>query len=446
MSKFPSSLLIRCTAWFGALVLSGCATYHPKALPTVPDLARSLSLTVPTRQFWLPGLKPHPFPTDGLDETAVVTLAVFNNPDLKAARLQAGVASAQLLEAGLLPDPQLNAGFARSSLLNGYDLGLSEGIRALITRDAAKAGARAHQEQVHLEILWQEWQVAGRARELFIQARTDDQLQPVLTATRDLLANHYDEDEAALKQGDLTLSTVSADLTVLVAADKSLRQLQLDANLTRHELDQLVGLKPDEQLHLIGQSKSQLLSEDQFQAAIATLPHRRADLLALEAGYQSQEQRLRQAILAQFPSLSAGVEQARGAEEGVHTIGFTVTLTLPIFNRNRGQIAVQQATRAVLHDTYQARLDQAVGDGDQVWKATDIMAGQLRDLDTQLPVLERTATAAEQSFRQGDLDASAYVNLKSSLLTEQAEAIRLHASLDQAKSALDILLGLPFGT
>jgi hypothetical protein len=32
-----------------------------------------------------------------------MTLAVFNNPSLKAARLQSGVARAQVLQAGLLP-------------------------------------------------------------------------------------------------------------------------------------------------------------------------------------------------------------------------------------------------------------------------------------------------------------------------------------------------------
>jgi len=82
------------TACLLGLMLSGCASYHSHPLPTAPDLARVPELTVPARQFWLPGLPPHPISPDGLDETTVVMLAVFNNPDLKAARLQAGVASA----------------------------------------------------------------------------------------------------------------------------------------------------------------------------------------------------------------------------------------------------------------------------------------------------------------------------------------------------------------
>lgn len=440
-----SSRWVLCVAWFTAMLVSGCAKYHPVPLPAAPDLTKAPSLTVPASEFWLPGLKPHTFPNDGLDETAVITLAVFDNPDLKAARLQAGLASAQLLQAGLLPDPQLNTGFATSAINYGYNVGLSEDIQALITRGAAKAGAKAHQKQVYLDILWQEWQVAEKARELFIQTQANDQLQQVLTKTRDLLAGRYRQDDLALKKGNLTTDAVSADLAVLTDAETSLRQLQIDANLTRHQLNQLLGLQPDVQLPLIGPEGNPPISQAQFQTAVAALPQRRVDLLALQAGYESQEQSVRQSILAQFPAMSAGIEQGRDPVEGINYFGPNVSLTLPMFNRNRGQIAMQRATRTVLHQTYQARLDQAVGNADQVWSAIEIMQSQLRDLDARLPFLEKTAAATEQSFRQGNLDAGLYVNTESSLLAKQAEAIRLRASLDNAQSALRTLLGLPFG-
>lgn len=99
----------------------------------------------------------------------------------------------------------------------------------------------------------------------------------------------------------------------------------------------------------------------------------------------------------------------------------------------------------MLHQEYQARLDRAVGDADQVRAAIEILQGQLQDLDARLPYLEKTAAATEQSFRQGNLDAGLYVSVESSLLSKQAEAIRLRASLDNAQSAMRTLLGLPFG-
>ena len=435
----------RTTSCLLGLLLSGCASYRPHPLPTAPDLVRAPQLTVPARQFWLQGLPPHPISPDGLDEITVVMIAVFNNPDLKAVRLQAGVANAQLLEAGLLPDPQFSAGYATSARNYGGAFGLSEDIQALITRGAAKASATAAQKQVNLNILWQEWQVAEKARELFIQARSDDQLQGVLRAADDLQSSRYHRDQKAMQRGDEISSVVSADLTVLSDADASLRQLQTEINLTRHQLNELLGLKPDVQLHLIGPTTTSPIAPGQFNAAVAALPHRRADLLALQAGYRSQEENVRRAILAQFPSLSAGVEQSRDPVEGVNSLGLNVNITLPLFNRNRGQIAIQRATRDVLRQSYQAQLDVAQSQSDQVWKATQIMSAQLRDLDAQLPVLKQTSEAAERSLRQGNLDAGLYVTLQSNLLSKQAEAIRLRAALDTAQSALQTLLGLPFG-
>jgi cobalt-zinc-cadmium efflux system outer membrane protein len=433
--------------WFVPLLGSGCATYHPQPLPTAPDLTRLSALTVPVSKLDLPGLKPHPLdPAKGLDETAVVTLAVLNNPELKAARLQAGVARAQVLEAGLLPDPVLSGGLSQSTLRTGYAVGLSEDLQALMTRGAAKAAAQAQARQVNLEILWQEWQVADRAREWFIQTRADDELRDVLAATCDLLNERCQRDKIALQHGDATADAVSADLAALAEAQATLRQLQLQANQTRHELNQLLGLKPDTPIRLIGGSQIQPLSSAEFQAAVAALARRRADLLALQAGYQSQEEKLREAILAQFPAISAGVEQAKSAEEGIHTVGLTVNVTLPLFNRNRGQIALQQATRALLWQTYQARLDQAVSQADQLWQAVRLMARQQADLQKRLARLEEMAAAAERSFRLGNLDAGTYAGMELNFRTAQAEAIRLRAALERAEAALQLLLGLPLAS
>lgn len=442
--RFHRTRFWKYLALLGVLSLSGCAVYHPVALPSTPDLTKTPSVTVPASEFWLPGLKPHSFPTTGLDETAVVTLAVFDNPGLKATRLQAGVASAQLVQAGLLPDPHVSADLARSALNYGGDIGLSQDIQALVTRGAAKAAARSHQKQIHLDILWQEWQVAEKASELFIQARADARLRRVLSTTRALLANRYRKDERALQKGNLTLSTVAADLTLLNTADSNLRKLQLNASQTREQLNRLLGLQPDVRLRLIGPGIGPSLSPVQFHAALAALPHRRADLLALQAGYQAQEENVRRAILAQFPSLSAGVVFSRDPIEGANDFGPSVSLSLPLFNRNRGHIAIERATRAVLRQTYQARLDQAVGNADQVWKATTILRAQIRDLDARLAILRKTASAAAQSYRQGNLSAGVYVNIESSFLARQAEAIRLRASFANAQSVLRSLLGMPF--
>lgn len=427
-----------------ACILSGCAIYHAEPLPAGPDLARSPPLTVPAATFGLPGLKPAPLdPARGLTETNIITLAVVDNPQLAAERLRAGVARAQLLAAGLLPDPELSGGMSWSAVRTGYDAALAADIQALVTRGAVRQAAQAHVRQVSLQILWQEWQVAGRARQLYIELRAASALRGVLDERRRLLGRLYERDQVSLEHGEVTAGDVTADFAAWRAAEADWQSLQLEENQGRHALDELLGLDPRVRLRLRGASDTHPLSPPEYRAALAALPRRRADLLALAAGYRSEEERLRAAILAQFPLVSAGVAKARSAEEGIQTIGFNVTLTLPLFNRNRGPIAVARASRAYLRQAYQARLDESESQADQLQQAAVIMQRQLSALAAKLPGLERTAVAAKASLQRGDLGLADYARVQSNSLAARAEAIRLRASLEQAQSALNVLLALP---
>lgn len=426
-------------------LVCGCAVYRAKPLPTAPDLARAPALSMPASNLGVPGLRSEPLdPAKGLTETNVITLAVLDNPRLRAARLEAGVAGAQLLEAGLIPDPQISAGLAKSSFFTGYSATLAQDLQALIIRGAAKGAAREHLQQVNLDILWQEWQVAERAEELYIQSQTLAELRPVLAGRRKLLARLYREDEVSLGHGEATVNDVSADFIAWNSAETDWRALELQENQARHALDELLGLAPEVRLRLRGMPSEQSVTAARYRSALAALPRRRPDLLALQAGYRSSEEQLRAAILAQFPLINAGVTKSRSAEEGIQSIGFNVTLTLPLFNRNRGPIRIARASRAYLHQAYQASLDETMSQADQLWTAVEIMRRQLATLDARLSGLERAAATAKESLGRGNLTLANYARVDSDAAATRAQEIQLRASLRQAQAALAMLLALPF--
>jgi hypothetical protein len=67
----------------------------------------------------------------------------------------------------------------------------------------------------------------------------------------------------------------------------------------------------------------------------------------MKAGYASQDETLRAAILAQVPRIGLGFTRA-GDTSNVQTLGFGITLDLPTFDRNQGNIATERATRQKL--------------------------------------------------------------------------------------------------
>ena len=394
----------------------------------------------------LPEPSGHAFdPADGLDIIEVAILAVVNNPDLRVVRDDANVAHAQAFGAGLLPNPQLSLTrdfpiSADSALISAYTLGLSYDITALITRGATVSAARADSRKSDLTLLWQEWQVVSQARKLFVDTRQQERALALLTAQRDLFAQRYETMRRALEQGNTTIDAVSPLLTALQDAQRQLHDAQRQAVQTRHDLNALLGLAPDAQYALVGESQRPLLDVDKVHAAMADLPRRRPDLLALEAGYEAGDQRYRQAILAQFPALTLGVQRARDTSD-INTRGFTVGVSLPLFNRNQGNIAIEKATRERLYDEYHARLVAAYSDADRVLASYRLLEEQARNTAAGIAALEQAAANAQTGYDLGLIDALNYTNLQSALIAKQLEALTIEQTMLEEGVALRTLIG-----
>jgi len=118
-----------------------------------------------------------------------------------------------------------------------------------------------------------------------------------------------------------------------------------------------------------------------------------------------------------------------------------VSLSLPIFNANRGNIAIEKATRKKLFDEYQDRLNSAYSEIDIALANLSLLQDQLQR--TQLGVAEFSIVArnAEAAYRAGNLAATDYVRLKTALLDKQTESLNLQEALMEQQIALETLLG-----
>ncbi|HEN47468.1 MAG TPA: TolC family protein, partial [Mizugakiibacter sp.] len=166
------------------------------------------------------------------------------------------------------------------------------------------------------------------------------------------------------------------------------------------------------------------------------------DLLALKAGYESQEARVRAAILAQFPSLGIGVNRASDTDN-VDTIGLSVSLTLPLFSGNRGNIAIERATREQLQEEYRARLAQTRVDVDRLLVLQTLLQQQQDDLQTYLPHLKTLVDRARGAYSRGDIEALTFLTMESTWVNKRLEQISLTQTAWENRIALEALLALP---
>ncbi len=437
--------------WIVVIVLclfsGGCAVYRSRILPSAPHPVRAVAdVTVDTSTIALPGLRNHRFePADGLDAEEVEIFAVVNNPGLRLARDDVGVARAQAFAAGLLPDPQLSLSTdvpapAQTGTDTAYGVGLSWDVNALLTRRIAVAAATADVRKIDLTLLWKEWQVMGEARRLFLAHLVDRRRLDILEGQRGLLEARFQRMREALSQGNVTVDAVNADRLALVDIDRRIADLRQQALQNRYGLYDLLGLSPRVRLKLTGTLSVIHLDAAAIRAAVPKLLSRRPDLLALRAGTRSQDLRYRQAILEQFPALNIGVSRARDTSD-VYTVGLAVTVGLPFFNRNRGNIAVAEATRKRLDDEFRIRLDQSE-------TAIEKILGERRLLEQRLAMarqdvrdLERRIHAAADLYKRGTIDEMIYINLRTAAFNRQLDALNIEQRLDEQDLALETLLG-----
>jgi outer membrane protein TolC len=429
------------------ILFAGCTWYHRVPLPSgdTSTSAHTLErIRIDPSTMPLPELAAHRFdPSNGLDIEEVAMLAVVNNPDLKLARDDLGIARAQAFSAGLLPDPQLSVSSdypGMTGYFRAFSYGLSMDVMAIITRGANRKSADATVQKTDLGLLWQEWQIIAQAKQLFLKARLQDETLPLLQRQRDLTYTRYERMAEAQREGNLTGDVTTAALTAFSDASRQYTDAQRAAGQTHHDLNALLGLAPDVQVQLSGDDDSEPVADATVDSALAALPQRRPDLLALKAGYEAQEQKYRAAILNQFPSLSVGFVRSRDTSE-IYSSGFQINLSLPVFNRNRGNVAIEQATRQRLGDEYQARLNQAYADVARMRADSAILERQLRQSDAALPGVEHAAQEANAAYAAHSLTLGAYTDAQSAALTKRVDIATLREALAEQRIGMQALLG-----
>ncbi len=442
-----SLLLVSCTA---ALFLTGCTSYQARPLQENSMLLKNL----PELQYTIEKkqsaglLQQHEInPADGLDLTETAIIAVLNNPDLQAERAKQKVAGAQLFAAGLLPDPQLTANLDFPTgdtigTVNAWGLGLGYDIIPLITRQARIDAEQQVQNQVNLSLLWKEWQVMQQARSLAIRSTLELNRLELLHKTRELYLHRYDNSSKALKAGDITLDVNGTDLTAVLDTCSQINKLEQAHNETRHQLSLVLGLAPNIDLQFTLPPEPDLLSREAVEKGLETIQQRRPDLLALQAGYRSQEAKVRTAILSQFPSLSIGISRTKDTG-ALYTTGFGISLNLPIFSGGKGAIAIERATREQLQQEYQARLSQTLTDVNRLLELQEIIDAQQALLKKYLPQLQIIVEKTREAYKNSDIDALTFFNMEYTWVLKRLEEIALEQAQWENSLALQVMLALP---
>ncbi len=436
-----------------ALLIGGCATYRRQPLDAAaveaalhPALAEA---RVTAAKFQHPLIKPLVIDgRDGFTPDEIALLTVITSPQLRALRDQRGVAQAQVVQAGLLPNPQLGytldkqSGNTDPSLINGGGLGLSWEVTSLLGYRDRVAAAKSTASALDLDIAWQEWQAAQAARLTAYRVVSLESRLPLAQATEAELADALALARQAHAQGHVTTVELAAATEAWSAAQDARFALEQDLTAQRLSLNLALNQPADAPLKMKAGANPPELPPTAVAALLDGLEQRRLDLVALTLGYESSEASLRAAVKAQFPKIGLSFTKAHDTSD-VKTHSYGVSVDLPLFDRNQGAIAAGQATRQQLFDEYVARVAEARANVVQILSNLAVARTQLHTLEAELPELEQIATALDRAMQTRNADAAAWRDARGALLARRAEQARMRQDILELGVALELATGRP---
>jgi outer membrane protein, heavy metal efflux system len=433
------------------LIAAGCASYRPMPLtqssveraltpPPIPQLEARTS-DLPHRL--LPAV-----PIDlqeGVTPDAAAVIAVLANPALRADRNRLALSNAQLLQAGLLPNPQLTVenDFVTGGpgLINPFVVGLGWDITTLITHDLKVRSAQANQASIRLDVAWVEWQTAEAAK-----AAVFDQvsLQKQLAQAREVdqwLADNAKLLRAAVERHEKTVLDLAAAQAASQTAHADALAIQQQLDHQRLVLLRAIGLPANVRLPL--RKDIELPSQLHLPTAgelVSGLESTRLDLIALRQGYAAQELSVRTAVLQQFPRINLGFNRAED-NTGVRTVGVLATIDLPVFDQNQGVIAAERATRQKLFDEYVSRVFQARSDIAMLVTDLNSLTAQIAAAEGALPAVRELVKTYELAVRQGNADVLSYYTARNDLAQKEIGMLKLKQQLVDEQIALELAAG-----
>ena len=406
------------------------------------------TLRIPASRFSNSSLEQLPIDLrTGIGPDDAAAIALYSNPALRSIRDRRGLASAQLIQAGILPNPVVSysrdyvTGGNTAGTVTAYNFTAAWEFSALIPFLPKQTAARKNYRSVDLDVAWDEWQIAVNARTAVYRVLgLNAQLVQAVEATEGL----QQSTDAMRKAVDAHEKTV-LELAAVESASQDSRATMLALEQEFHKqglgLNKILGVEAEVKVALrAGLSLPTRLAPPEQHELADDLQSRRLDLLGLQQGLESQDATVRAAILAQFPKMSAGFVKASDTTN-VHTTGLIVAVDVPIFDRNQGVIATERATRQRLRDEYTQRAFEARSD-------IAVALADIRSLDRQitaaqeaLPLLEKLVSSAQAATEQRNADVLSYYTARSNLLQKRVQLIKLQEQLLEAHTALEIASG-----
>jgi cobalt-zinc-cadmium efflux system outer membrane protein len=374
----------------------------------------------------------------GLTEEEAVVIALWNNAAFQELLTDLGIARGDLIQAGLLPNPEFVYYFPVH--LKPFKYLFDMPLEAFWLKPIRVAAAGRELDRVSERLTQAALDLIRDTRQAYADVLLARGRQRVAEEAVRLRGQIAKLAEARLQEGDISVQeATAARIDVLLAQEDNIR-IGFDIDLAEERLRNLLAIGVDRgPLHLNAGPPPQVPDLDAEQLTAQAVAER-PDALAVEQAVAAAAERLRLSRLNWVRFL--GIADATSGRGTGHELSQTFRVTLPIFNWNQGNIAraaaeLDKAERQRLTVRNQIILDvhQAHYRFTQARKELEFLDGKVR------PEVEAAIRRAERAYREGNTSYVVVLEATRQLIDSHLRQEQLQAELRRAWAELERSVG-----
>lgn len=371
----------------------------------------------------------------------LLTLAAFYfNPQLETARDQVAAAQAAIITAGMRPNPTLSVspGIPSPYL---FDLGFAVPVVTAGKRQYQIETAKNLSEAARLNLSQTAWNVRSGVRAALLNFIVADRSQPLWRAEERLQSERVTRLGEQLAAGATARPVVDSARIDLLNGQLATRAAEGRVAQTRAALAAAIGIP----VAGLQNARFDWPEFDQLPpaASLSTVQIERAailnrlDVRQALAQYRAAEADLQFQVAQQHPNFQIG--PGYQFEERHSFFLPTLSVTLPIFNRNQGSIAEAEARRKQAADNLLATQARVIAESEQSLAQYQAAYAQLQDAQQALANLRHVQEPmARQQVAAGE---TGWLSLNAVLLEGSAAEQAWLNTLFQTQTALGALEG-----
>ncbi len=425
-----------------ALIAGGCASLDP-----TPDIGHAAS-TIGDRSGVTPDWT-QPWETalttwDGrspLTREAALVMAFRNNREIRSQVEQIAASRADLVQAGLLPNPVLGLTlrFPVDPVSGGTFIGAQvvQSFTALWLRDGKMKAADARLNQTVLDVSDKALRLVADVKATHARIAFGERALALSDENLATIRKSIDSLDARVRGGEGTTLDVNRARQQLAKAEAERALVARDLAKERRVMLELIGFAAESAEWTVSASGSMPLAPPIDESgAVALALAQRLDVAAARSVVTAQQADLSTEEKSRLRDFGLGADFERETD-GSKSLGPVLEVGIPIFDTNAAQIAKAGSLARVALASYEAVSQRAVREARTAWIDLD-SASRLSEQYrvTVLALSERNLTLAEAALKAGQADVTVLLDAQRELI--EARRTLLDLERDGALAAIEL--------